>query len=578
MRKKIALVLLAICSTMFTMAKDNTVTLRILETSDVHGSFFPYDFINQCPRKGSMARVSTYVNTVRQKYGKDNVILLENGDILQGQPVCYYYNYIKTKDTNIAAEIVNYLQYDAQTFGNHDIETGHNVYDKWANEIKCPTLGANIINTQTGHPYVRPYVILNRKGVKIAILGMITPAIPNWLKEGLWSGLHFQDMVSTAQKWIKVLREEEKADVVIGLFHSGWDGGIKTNEYTEDASKAVAQEVSGFDAIFFGHDHKPCNTFIENSNGKDVLCLDPANNAMNIAQAEIVLQNVHGRWTVKKKEGTLVDVRDLPVDENYMKHFQQHFDEVNQWVTRPIGTFTSSINSRDCFFGSSAFTDFIHQLQIRITHADISFNAPLLFDATIKAGPVTVADMFNLYKFENQLYVMRLTGEEIRRHLEMSYDLWVNTMKSPTDHLLQLNEYTRNDAQRMGFKNFSFNFDSAYGIDYEVDVTRPDGEKVHILQMSNGQPFNPNKWYKVAVNSYRGNGGGELLTRGAGIPRDSLQSRIIWESKLDQRYYLMEEIEKQGTVNPQPANNWKFVPENWTKPAALRDRKLLYKE
>ena len=130
----------------------------------------------------------------------------------------------------------------------------------------------------------------------------------------------------------------------------------------------------------------------------------------------------------------------------------------------------------------------------------------------------------------------------------------------------------------MGFKNFSFNFDSATGIDYEVYVTKPDGQKVRILQLSNGQPFDEGRWYRVAVNSYRGNGGGELLTKGAGIPRDSLQGRIVWESEKDQRYYLMQEIERLGTINPKAHNNWRFVPEAWTKPAAERDRKLLFGE
>lgn len=157
----------------------------------------------------------------------------------------------------------------------------------------------------------------------------------------------------------------------------------------------------------------------------------------------------------------------------------------------------------------------------------------------------------------------------------MSYDLWVNTMKDSTDHLLLL-DLKQDDNQHTGFKNFSFNFDSAAGIDYEVDVTKPNGKKVHILRMSNGQPFDEKKIYKVALNSYRANGGGELLTKGAGIPRDSLESRTIFKSELDQRYYLMKEIEKLGTVTPKVNNNWHFVPEEWTVPAAKRDYKLLF--
>lgn len=583
MKQLFAALLLALTFNSQAMAQQRTVKLRVIETSDVHGSFFPYDFINRKPKAGTLARVSSYVNNLRKDY-KDNLILLENGDILQGQPTCYYYNYVNTEARNVAADVVNYMEYDAQVFGNHDVETGHPVYDKWIKELNCPVLGSNIISTSTGQPYVKPYLILNREGVKVAVLGMITPAIPNWLTENLWSGLKFENMVTNARKWVKYLQENEKTDVIIGLFHSGKDGGIQTAEYDEDASIKVAKEVPGFDLVLFGHDHTRDNETVTNTDGKQVVCLDPANNAISVADAEITLtlnkKKVNGKKqlvvTDKKVTGKIVDVTDCPIDEDFMKTFEPQIAEVKKYVGKQIGNFKTTIYSRDQFFGSSAFNDFILNLQLQMTKADISFNAPLQFNAVLKAGPIYVSDMFNLYKYENQLYVMRMTGEEIRKHLEMSYDLWVNTMKSPDDHLLLLDEKTVGDQQRLGFKNLSFNFDSAAGIDYEVDVTKPDGEKVKILRMSNGEPFDEKKWYKVAVNSYRGNGGGELLTKGAGIPKDSLESRIIYRSKRDQRYYLMEEIEKMGTVDAKPNNNWKFVPEAWTKPAAQRDFELLF--
>ena len=557
------------------MAK-KTVSLRIIETSDVHGAFFPYDFINRKPKVGSLARVSSYVNKLRQTYG-ENLILLDNGDILQGQPLCYFYNFINTSDTNIAAEVVNYMKYDAQVFGNHDVETGHDVYDKWIKELNCPTLGANVINTETGKPYVTPYIILHRQGVKIAILGMLTPAIPNWLTEDLWKGMRFDNMVKSAKYWMEHLQKVEKPDIIIGLFHSGKEGGITTNEYEEDASIRVAKEVPGFDLIFYGHDHTRNNDIVTNSIGKEVVCLDPSNNAVFVSDASIEL-TLKGKKVVDKHiTGNLVNVIDEPIDEDYMSHFQPHIDKINGFVNKKIGEAKQSISSRDAFFGSSAFSDLILNLQLKITRADIAFNAPLSLNAVIQKGDILMSDMFNLYRYENQLYVMRLTGEEIRKHLEMSYDLWVNTMKSPEDHLLLLTERTRDDQQRLGFKNFLFNFDSAAGIDYEVDVTKPDGEKVHILQMTNGEPFDESKWYKVAINSYRANGGGELLTLGAGIPQDQLKSRVIWMSEKDQRYYLMKEIEKARVIDPQPNNNWKFVPEEWVKQAAERDRALLFK-
>lgn len=573
MKRLISFMLLT-ALTLSVNATEKKVTLRFIETSDVHGSFFPYDFTNRKLRVGSMARISSYVKQLRKQYG-NNVVLLDNGDILQGQPTSYFYNYVATNESNIAAQVINYLGYDAETIGNHDIEPGHAVYDKWIKEVKCPVLACNVVNVKTGQPYTHPYAIIKRNGVKIAVLGMLTPAIPNWLTENIWEGLRFDDMVKSAKKWMKIIQEKEHPDVVVGLFHSGREGGIKTKDYEEDASCVVAQQVPGFDIIMFGHDHTRFNQKIKNIEGKEVLCIDPANNAMTVAQADLTLTLKNGKVTDKQVTGTLVDVTKLPIDEEYMAHFKPEIEKVNQYVDRIIGNIENTIYTRDSYFGSSAFNDFILNLELQITKADIAFNAPLQFDASIKAGPVRVADMFNLYRFENQLYVMRMTGEEIRKHLEMSYDQWVNTMKSPDNHLLLLAD-TRGDAQRLGFKNFTFNFDSAAGIDYVVDVTKPDGQKVKILRMSNGQPFDEHKWYTVAINSYRGNGGGELLTKGAGIPKDSLNSRIIYRSPRDQRYYLMQEIEKMGTVAPKANNNWKFIPENWTKPAATRDSLLLF--
>ena len=421
-----------------------------------------------------------------------------------------------------------------------------------------------------------PYAVFERQGVKIAVIGLLTPAIPNWLNEGLWEGLHFEEMVSCAKKWVNTVKEKENPDIIIGLFHSGKEGGIVTDDYEEDASLRVAKEVDGFDLILYGHDHTRHAEVITNNAGNKVVCLDPSCNALMVSDAQIEITKKGRRVVEKKVTGDIVNICGRDIDNRYMAHFQADIDSINAYVNRKIGTFKSTIYTRDSYFGSSAFCDFIHNLQLKITGADISLNAPLTFDTRIEAGDVHVSDMFNLYKYENQVYVMLFTGEEIRKALEMSYDQWVNTMKSPDDHIMLMNDDAREDKQRFGFKNLAFNFDSAAGIDYEVDVTKPDGQKVRILRMSNGEPFDPNKTYKVALNSYRGNGGGELLTKGAGIPQEQLKSRIIYESERDQRFYLMKEIEKAGVMDPKSNNNWRFVPEEWTIPAIERDRRLIF--
>ena len=157
----------------------------------------------------------------------------------------------------------------------------------------------------------------------------------------------------------------------------------------------------------------------------------------------------------------------------------------------------------------------------------------------------------------------------------MSYGLWTNQMKAPNDHILLLDSIL-NNGRRQGLKNLSYNMDSAAGILYTVDVSKPEGQRIIIESMADGTPFDMDRDYKVAVNSYRGNGGGELITRGAGIPHAELKGRILNSTDKDLRYYLMQRIIKQKTVTPHRLNHWRFIPDEWAPAALARDRKILF--
>lgn len=559
-------------------AQEKVVKLKIVETSDVHGNSYPYDFVRRQPSAGSLARVYTWVQQERRRFG-DNLILLDNGDILQGQPSAYYYNYIDTVSPHLTAEMLNFMAYDAGNMGNHDIETGRAVFDRWTGDCRFPVLGANILDTATGKTHLKPYVVLEREGVKIAVLGMITPAIPMWLSENLWPGLRFEDMEAAARKWIPFIQEQEKPDVIIGLFHAGknavWMGG----KYRDNASVEVASRVPGFDVVLAGHDHARACFKVANEAGDSVLVVNPANNAVTVGDVEITLTLRGGKVTDKLVEGRLTDVGALEPSPEFMQHFAGQYDAIQAFVSKKIGRFTQPISTRPAYFGPSAFVDLIHRLQLEIGKAEISLAAPLSFDARIEAGDIYVSDMFNLYKYENMLYTMSLSGKEIRGALEMSYALWTNQMHSPGDPLLLLRESSVSGAEeRTFFQHPSYNFDSAAGIIYTVDITRPAGQKVTILSMADGTPFDENRMYKVAVNSYRGNGGGELLTKGAGISQEELKSRILFSTDKDLRYYLMQYIEQRQIVTPRSLDQWKFIPANWVKPAAERDYKKLFGE
>jgi 2',3'-cyclic-nucleotide 2'-phosphodiesterase/3'-nucleotidase len=558
------------------------VNLAIIETTDIHGVVLPYDFIEKKSLDASQASTFTYVRKVRQE--KDATVLLDDGDNLQGQPEVYYYNYIDTVTPHLVPEVMNYMQYDAATAGNHDIETGHAVYDRLVKMYDFPLLAANAVDIKTGKPYFRPYCIIKKKGIKIAVLGLITPAIPNWLPDELYKGIEFEDMVSSAKKWMPEILAQ-KPDLVIGLFHSGWDKSEEEqhvdNQMLENGSAAVAYNVPGFDIILAGHDHRPANEKFVNRAGDTILVLDGGSHSQKVAEADIFFsgEKINGR-KVKRISGKLINVADYKPDVEFMAKFKPQFDTVSAFVNRVIGTSGKTISSRDAYFGPSAFVGMIHSVQLAITGADISFAAPLSFDVQIAKGPVTVGDMFKLYRFENMLYTMTMSGEEVRKYLEYSYAGWLNTIKKPGDLLLRLR--AGKDGKpvlvngRAMFRNQPYNFDSASGINYTVDVTKPAGSRVHITGMSDGRPFIENKTYRIAVNSYRGNGGGGHFVMGAGIRKEDLRSRVIASTDRDLRYFIMKYIEERKIINPAIIDNWKIIPERLVNKEIPTEYALLF--
>jgi len=552
-----------------------TVTFKVLQTSDIHGNYFPYNFIEDEAMPGSLSRVYTYVKQEREKYG-DRLILLDNGDILQGQPTAYYYNFVDTTSMHLCAHIMNYMGYDAATVGNHDIEAGHAVYDRVERESNFPWMAANALRNDTNTSYFASRLLYEADGVTIGVLGLITPAIPTWLPETLWSGMHFADAKKVAKEYVPELKEFEGFDVLLGLFHLGYDSRIVAGGIEEGGGENIAIEVPGLDAIMLGHDHRPVNRMVENVAGDSVLIINPGANGNYLSEITITLTKKNDKWE-SSVSGKLIDINDYEPSEEFIEEFGDEYLRVYGFVREEIAYNHATMRSREAYFGPSSFVDLIHRIQFDLTDADVSFAAPLSFDTDIAEGPIYVSDMFKLYKYENFLYTMRLTGREIKDFLEHSYKIWTNEMQSPADHLLDIQPNSRGNGYR--FRNSSYNFDSAAGISYTVDVTKPAGKKISINPvMANGKAFDMNAEYLVAINSYRGNGGGGHLTEGAGIAPDKLNERIVVSTPVDLRYYMMQWMKKEADIYPEIITDWKFVPEEWTTLAAGRDFKLLFGE
>ncbi|MBP7263168.1 MAG: bifunctional metallophosphatase/5'-nucleotidase [Spirochaetia bacterium] len=604
------IVAFASCAHPFEKFAETPLKLTFIETTDIHGSIFPYNFITGKPMDTSMAQIAT---VVAQKRAEGEVILMDDGDVLQGQPTVYYYNFEKTDVPHIWSEVLNFLDYDVATVGNHDIEAGHAVYDKLVKELNMPFICANVVREDTGEPYFPPYAIITRQGVKIAILGLTEPGITHQLPYAFWSGMDVLDMIETAKKWVPIIQSKEKPDLLVGLFHAGVDwtygGATADTPGNESASQLVAERVAGFDMIFVGHDHqgwsgpgwdavaKTKTVDVKDPNGKIVPIYGANAGAQNIAVVDVTL-----RWNTETKSwdkdisGELVPMKGVPEDPTFMAKFEPYKAELLAWVERPLGKMEGKMHSDDALFGDSAFVDLIHRIQLEITNdpamglkpAQISFAAPLDQNAylpTTTDGTIKVRDMFSLYKYENFLYTMDLTGEQIKKFMEYNYGNQFNQMKGPDDNLISFaKDKDGKPVFNARYNSYDttvrpYNYDSVAGIKYIVDVSKPAGSRVTILSMTDGTPFDMAKTYSVAINSYRGSGGGYHLTRGVGLDADALKNLELVTSSTtkDLRYYMLKWFEKQtGVITPVRDDNWKVVPEDWAAKGRVKDYPMIY--
>ena len=568
----LVLVVFAVTSCSEKKLDDGTYNFDVYATNDLHGRFFDSLYVSTDSHethRSSLASVSTAIKEARNNMGKENVVLIDVGDHLQGDNAVYYSNFVDTTSQHIFSKVMNYLDYDATVVGNHDIEPGAAVYNKVVKELNMPYLAANAIDIETGEPYFQPYAILNKGGVKIAVIGMTNPNIPNWLAPHLWDNIEFQEIVTSMEHWVQYVREKEQPHFVIAAIHAGL--GDEESDSMENPARYVARNVKGIDLMLAAHDHKITAEQVQNGD-KEIWVLEAGSRAAAISKASVELVVKDGKVVATNVIGESVSMTDVMPDAEYMAHFRNEFLKVKEFTNREVGTLSNTITSRDAYFGPSAYIDMIHTLQLNTTGADISFAAPLSFNATIEKGVLNYQNLLDIYPFENQLNVIELTGQEVKDYLEFSYDNWINEDAVKNGHLLNIRK--NEERNRWSFNHASFNFDSAAGIIYEVDITKDYGERINIISMADGSNFDRNATYKVALTSYRASGGGYLLEHGAGIAKEDIQGRIV-ELHPDIREILYDQIQADGTLHAEKLNHWRFVPNNVAAILAERDYKLL---
>ncbi len=566
----IAVALLAACG-----PKDGEYTFRLLTTNDIHGRYFDSLYVTD-RTNNALTNISWYADSLRTAEGAENIILLDAGDCLQGDNAAYYFNYVDTTSKHIFARMMEHIGYDAVVVGNHDIETGHPVYDRIVRTMDVPFLAANAIRTDNGKPYFQEYVTLKRHGLKITIIGFTNPNIKSWLSPLLWSGMTFESITDMAQETVDRIVAKEKSDVVIVATHAGTGEG-DGSQY-ESQGLDLFNSLRGVDFVICAHDHRP----VVHKND-DICLINAGSHCRNLGFGTVTVKVEGGKVVSKTLDAELLPVDRKNVDRQMQELFRPEFEAVKAFTLQEVGELRTDLRTRDSYRGMSDYLNLIHTLSLGCTPAQISFAAPLTFNGFVKAGTLLYNDLFTIYPFENQLFVVRMTGKEIKDYLEYSYDAWINTIKSSDENLLKIvNEPDpRSGQKRWSFVNRSYNFDSAGGLIYDVDVTKPDGQRIIIKSLADGTAFDEAAEYNVAMTSYRASGGGMIMREGAGIDTDRIDDRVV-EYYPEIREILYDYLVEHGEINPvrigDPAKigHWEFVPEKLAQKALDRDMKLLF--
>lgn len=579
--------------------KPKIVNVKWIHTSDVHGDLFGRNcLLNKRRGGGAISAIHSYVQGQKEIF-KDKLLLTDGGDCLQGHPLVYYYNFIETNTPHLVAEVMNEVGYDCGVMGNHDIEVGEHTFERWMNDCNFPILGANVIDRRTGKPYLKPYKVINRSGIKIAILGMVTPMIKYYQPNTLWPNLEFEEIEPCAKRWVDIIQKHDRPDLFVGLFHSGYEGLFEVKGVSqENVVKTIAEHVPGFDLICYGHDHVPSVHRVKNIDGEEVVCMGCTCSYGIFAEADIKLTIQDGEIVSKTIDAKLLnDNRDIPISTSCIDSFKRKFapklQKAAEWADEQLCQLTEPMQEQEAYWGTCLFMDYIHQTQMNMTGAEISFATPYSYNSSLKGKP-NVRDIFPLLAYEEFVYNIRLTGEEIKRMIEVSYSKWINAIHSPEEHLLPMYNINSNvswikKAKRIIKRVFkcekivSFwrpvcstsDMYTAAGVVYTVDVTKPIGERVKIEAMIDGSEFFEHQNYNVAINRrllFDKNG---IVAR-AGIEQKEIPSRIISVSEKALPYYMMEQMQKQKIVRPQIISNWHFIPEYIVADVIIRDRGILF--
>ena len=513
-------------------AVEESKTVTILQTSDLHGMVNPYDYASNKVSKTSLAHAATIIKAERSK--DPNLLLLDTGDTTQANYIQEFLN----ENPNPIIGALNYLDYDAWTLGNHEFNFGFSYVTKEINEFEGVTLAGNIYKAD-GSRWIDAYHIFDVDGVKVAVFGIDAPHIPQWEKA---DPAHYDNMTFTSpmEETGKILKElDGKADVVIGSIHYGLEG-----EYGTEGVQALAETYGDrIDALLIGHAHAVVDETIGG-----IPVLEPGSNGQYVSKVTITLTGSGSGWTVDKSAttGELLDCSAVTPDADFLAEFKSLHEKSLAMASREVGqvgkTFLDPVELLpgipNAIIQDNPVIDLINKVQMEQTGADVSLAA--LFDSSsnLEAGPFLHRDSVKIYKYDNTLFAVKVTGKQLKAIMERQAGGFFNQYQSG-DVTVSFNPNIR-----------MYNYDEFAGVNYEIDISKPEGQRIQNVTYQ-GKPLSDTQTLVLALNNYRYGG---LVS--AGLLNES---DVVYEGGAVRDMITDYVASLQGPLMPECDNNWKIV-------------------
>lgn len=527
---------LLIVAHLVTAPVQDTAHVVLVATTDLHGHMTGRDYVADHPAPNGVARVARVVDSLRARY-PGQVVLVDAGDLLQGDPFATYFARVAPREPHPIVEAMNLTGYDAATPGNHDLDWGVPLFRRAIGDVRFAYVSANIFALPGDTLLLPAYRVLRRQGVRIGIAGFTTPGVMAWDREQVRGGLRVAPIETTAAKTLEAVRRD--ADLSVVIIHSGMDG---RSSYADSAigGENVAATLAAIgprpDVVVVGHSHREMRDSV--IGGVHFVQPRPFGASVSVVHVSLVRQE-DGPWKVGEVRADLISTKDIVPSDLLAQRLAAASDSVTAWVRTPLGVATGPMRAGAARARATPIINFVNEVQRRRAHADVSATSAFDLGAGFDADTIRIGNIFSLYPYENTLRAVRVTGAQLKSYLEWSA------------------RYFLVDAAGRVSINDSipgYNYDIVGGARYDIDLRRPVGERIQGLSVR-GKPVEPADSFTMAVNSYRQSGsGGYTMLQGAPVVYDKAES--IPE-------LLMDEVRARGPIDPADyaGGEWQIVPE-----------------